>query len=325
LFSFKLKKNISRILFGFFFLVTIFFISACNTQKKQPLLSTCLTADEKADLEFFFRSLLFENYGAFVLFGSKPLCEMRFADPDAREEREVAFQKWRNSLTGDERAVLEATLEKFAKNPKVRVECERNSYSGWLAWEKVRKTLNIKRYILRIAPVLGRSGENIPGSYEVILANVQQTALVMAENYDIFNKASGIDFHPLEMVFELQNASSIFWKNVFAIPNHLAKGLLFGFGLKNSIFGDWRIKYWSQKENSELDKRIAEYLKSVPQLLSTVPVELGKGSLANFTIPMFGAVPGDETAEKYAKEKKKIEKIYRGRDLVEVTLQKLTS
>jgi hypothetical protein len=321
------KKKVISILCGLFFLVTVCSTSACNN-KKQLMLSACLSAKEKADLEYFFRSLIFENYGAFVLFGSKPLCEMHLSDLESREENGTALQKWLESLPEDERAALEAKLEKKTKE---RIELERNLYSGWLVWEKVRKTFDMKHYILRITPVPvpGRSHETIPGSYRVMLVDIQKTALVLAENYNVFKDATGMDFHPLQAVFELQNPESVFWKNVFSIQNHLAKGLLFGFGLRNSIFGNWHFTYLNKQSFSELEYQpsdsIIEYLESAPCDASTTPSKYTKGSPSNFTIPLFGSIAGDDTAEKYTKEKNEIEKIYRGQDLVEVTLQRLAS
>ena len=310
-----LKKKFFSIQFGFFFLVILFSITACNS-KKQPLLSACLTAEEKANLEYFFRFLIFENYGAFVLFGSKQLCEMRFSDTESTVA-EAALQQWFDSMPADKRAELEARLAKKTRVQPKEFEC--HLYPGWLAWEKVRKTFEMKRYILCVDP-LSRLGH-----YKVTLANVQQTAIVMAENHTIFKNAAGMEFHPLQVVFELKNPNSIFWKNVFSLPNHVAKGLLFGFGLRNSLFGDWDFKYSNAKSLSESEKGIVEYLRSAPFGVSTNPVKFGEGSPSNFTIPLFGTVAEDEMVEKYTKEKAAIEKIYRGQDLVEITLQRLAS
>ena len=312
--SFSLKKNILPMLFGFFFLVIIFSIPACNS-KKQSLLSACLTTEEKADLEYFFRLLIFENYGAFVLFGSKPVCEMYLCDTESTAA-DTAFQEWFDSLPDDKRTEFKARM---TNKTQVEPELERNPYRGWLAWEKVRKTFEMKHYILRIAPLRG------PNRYELMLVNIQQTSLIMAKNYTIFKNPARMGFHPLQIVFELQNPDSIFWKNVFSIPNHVAKGLLFGFGLRNSIYGDLRFTYSNTKTSSELKKHIVRHLKSASSAVSTNQVKIGEGSPSNFTIPLFGAIEGDDTAEKYTKEKIEIEKIYRGQDLVEVTLQRLAS
>ena len=135
-----------------------------------------------------------------------------------------------------------------------------------------------------------------------------------------------MDFHPFQVVFELRNPHSKFWKSVFEAKNHLAKGLLCGFGLKNSLFGDWHFKQYDIHASTELGEESMEYLKNAPFHPSTTQsVEFGKGGSSNFTIPRFGTVEGDDVVEKYEKEKRGIEKIYLGQDLVEVTLQRLAS
>lgn len=308
-----------------FFIVTIFLATACSS-KKQPLLSASLTAEEKADLEYFFQLLIFKNYGAFVLFGSKPLCEMHLSDEESAETK-PAFQKWLDSLPDDKREEMETIINKLRNRKSVDSELERNPYRGWRALEKVLKNFKMKNFLFRLVPVhFPNSSELIPGSYELVLINIQQTALVLAENYEIFKTASGMDFHPLQMVFEAQNPDSIFWKNVFSMQNHLTKGLLFGFGLRNSLFCNWSFSVSSNAQfalgfSEEYRENIMEYLKNSHDNVSTASVPFCKGSLSNFTIPLFGVVPGDDTAEKYKKEKAAIEKIYRGQDVVEVTLR----
>jgi hypothetical protein len=322
-----------------------------------------LTAEEKTDLEYFFRSLIFENYGAFVLFGTKPLCDITFADTDSTAGEDI-LQQWLDSLPDDKRTEFEAWFKHKTREPS---KPEYNPYRGWLAWEKVRKTFEMKRYILRISPLRG------PDAYELVLVNIQQTALTLAENYAIFKNAAEMDFHPLQVVFELQNPDSVFWRKVLSMPNHLTKGLLFGFGLRNSLFGDWQfscpkikastdwgkliVEYLKKtphvaslnspklgkeftplfgavdeddpakdsKDRFELSGHIVEYLKNAATTLSTIPVKRSERSLSNFTIPLFGAVDGDDTVQKYTKEKIEIEKIYRAQDLVEITLQRLAS
>lgn len=358
-----LKDTFFALLSGLLFLVIICSIIG-DAHKKSPRLSACLTAEEKTDLEYFFRSLIFENYGAFVLFGSKPLCNMHLKDTDSTAAEDI-LQQWLDSLPDDK----QAEFETWSKNKKRELsKSERHLYRGWLAWEKVQKTFEMKHYLLRIAPLPG------PASYELVLVNIQQTALTLAENYAIFKNAAEMDFHPLQVVFELRNPDSIFWRKVLSMPNHLSKGLLFGFGLRNSIFGDWRfscrkakasidwgkdiVEYLKKaapvapansiklgegfiplfggghrddlaqkcaRASSELGKDILDYLTNTPTSQSTSVVKPGEGSPSNFTIPLFGAIDGDDTIQKYTKEKMEIEKIYRGQDLVEVTLQRLAS
>ncbi|MES2272888.1 MAG: hypothetical protein V4487_01695 [Chlamydiota bacterium] len=51
--------------------------------------------------------------------------------------------------------------------------------------------------------------------------------------------------------------------------------------------------------------------------------KMGRGA-NELEIPFFGAVEGDEMIERYESEKRKIQKLYRGQDLVEVSLKQLT-
>ena len=309
-------------LFQVIVIVTIFFSAGCSS-KKQALLSADLTAEEKADLEYFFRFLIFENYGAFVLFGSKPLCEIHLSDVDSTEV-EPAFQRWLNSLPDDKRENFEAVLNQARNNKNVGPELEHNPYHGWLALERVKNNFKTRNFIFRLVPVhFPDSDELVPGSYELVLINIQQTALILAKHYEIFKTASGMDFHPLQVVFEAQNPDSLFWKNIFSMKNHLAKGLLFGFGLENSTFFHWSPFYTQHALASGYTEDALEYLESHRFEPSTTLVESHTGSLSNFTIPLFGILEGDGTAEKYKKEKIAIEKIYRGQDIVEVTLQRL--
>ncbi len=318
----KPSKKIFLILLSCIFFVIFFSLTGCN-QSKHSSLNSFLTDEEKKDLEYILRLLIFENHGAFVLFGSKPLCEVCAMDTDDTEVDELKHQQLLASMSLEERAEFQCALKKLeSQEAREKVIFARNPYKGWLALEKVIKSLNIKKYIL----VVDHEGMyGVRCDRTLILANIQRVALVLAENYPIFREASGMDFQPLEAALELQDPHSVFWNNVFKINNHLAKGLLFGFGKKNSFFGDWRLKQWSKNPSLCLSEKAIAYLKSIPSRTSTTRVKIGEGGPSNFTIPIFGAIEGDEMIELYGKEKKEIEKIYRGKDFIEVTLQRLTS
>lgn len=264
---------------------------------------------------------MFQNYGAFVVFGSKPLCQISLSDPNSKAA-EVAFEEWFASLSVEEKEKIEAVRSQAVKISESDLKLKDSYYKGWLALNKVMKTFEMNNYIFRIVPL------RCPDAYDVFLINIQQTALILAENYEIFKEAGGMDFHPLQVVFDAQDLDSLFWHNVFAGENHLAKGLLFGFGLKNSLFGNW--KFLSSLErlflpSEKYKKEVYDYLKNARENLSTDTIPYGEGSLSNFTIPRFGTVPGDEMAEKYKKEKKAIQKFYRNKDVVEATLQGLAT
>ena len=161
-----------------------------------------------------------------------------------------------------------------------------------------------------------------------MLVNIQQTAFILAENYAIFKEAAGIDFHPLQAVFELQDPESVLWKTIFSTDNHTAKGLLYGFGLKNSIFGNWHMRSLNEGLDLPSDKHkdtVVGYLKSLSFNASrpNSKTPFCEEPITHPVLPLFGRVQNDEIAEKYSKEKTAIEKIYSGKDLVEVTLKRL--
>lgn len=320
--SLTFLEKIFPILLSCIFFVIFFSLPGCN-QNKHSSLTACLTDEEKKDLEYLLRLLIFENHGAFVLFGSKPLCEVCVMDTDDAEVDELEHQQLLASMSLEERAKYDEALKKLeSKADREKIIFERNPYKGLLALEKIIGKLNIKKYIL-VADHEGMYG--VRCDCTLILANTQRVALVLAESYPIFREASGMDFHPLEMALELQDTHSVFWNNVFKGDNHLAKGLLFGFGRKNSFFEDWNLKKWSKNPSLQLSEQAVSYLKSIPSRPSTTRVKIGEGGPSNFTIPIFGAIEDDEMIGLYKKEKKEIEKIYHGNNFVDITLQRLAS
>src|SRR5690348_16699402 len=165
------KKNLARVI-GFCLIVILFSLSSCNGQK-QPVLSACLTPEEKKDLEYFFRFLVFENCGAFVLFGSKPLCEMSLQDTD-NPPTEADFQKWVDSMSEDDQKQFRIIEKKARKRQTKTPQLKRNPYLGVLALEKVKKTFRINNYILRIVPAEAAPLSQRISHYDVMLINIQQ-------------------------------------------------------------------------------------------------------------------------------------------------------
>ena len=107
-----------------------FGISAWS-KNKEPLLSACLTNEERKDLDYFFRFLIFENYGGFVLFGSKPLCEMYV--PDTRyDPTQTNLKKWISAMPEEERQQFEMIQKKAVERAQKKVKLKRNPYQGLL-------------------------------------------------------------------------------------------------------------------------------------------------------------------------------------------------
>lgn len=306
------------------FIVFLFFLFACTNDRNQPSsFSDSLTVKEREDLEQFFQTLLFKNYGAYVLFGSKPLCELSIRDMDS-QAADIAFKKNWAELPPRARESIEA-LRRKVQSKKTQKELdgeadlESTYYRGWLAFQKLRERFKMKGFLFRVLP------NRRPDAYEILFINIQRTALVLSENYEIFKQVTKMDFHPRHVVFEAEDPQSEFWKNVMSVDNHLAKGLLFGFGRKNSLFGNW---IFSGRRGDlplpgeEYRKEVEKFVQQPLSLISTDVIPQGSFS---FGIPLFGTLPGDETAKKYGKERVVIERKYHNQDIVEVTLQQLFS
>lgn len=304
------------------FFFPLFFALSCTKSGQEPSSFTrCLTSEEKRDLQTFFQYLLFDNYGAYVLLGSKPLCELSVHNMDSPAVDE-AFQKFWERLTDEEREKIKEAKRKSqakrnAADLDAEMDLESSRYRGWLAFQKLTDRFKLKGFLFRATPTLR------PDTYDILFINIQQTAMTLADNYEVFKKATGMDFHPLQAVFEAQEPSSLFWTHVMALENHMAKGLLFGFGHKNALFGEWVFSSGSGSLNMPNEKyrqEIESFLEQSMRPVSTDVVPKGDFSLH---IPLFGIVSGDEMAEKYGKERAVIESTYRNKDMVEVTLSLL--
>lgn len=303
-------------------IVFLFFLSACADHRDQFFnFSASLTVKERTDLEQFFQSFLFKNYGAYVLFGSKPLCELSVRDMDS-QATDIALKKFWAQLPLREREKIEE-LRRKVQSKKTQEQLDKEAswesacYRGWLTFQNLKQDFKLKGFLFRVLPTCQ------PDSYDLLFINIQQTSLVLAENYEIFKQAAGMDFHPLHVVFEAEDPNSIFWKNVMSVENHLAKGLLFGFGCRNSLFGSWAFSVRKGDlglPSEEYRKEVEEFVQQTPSLLSTDVVP--QGAFA-FNIPLFSTIPGDETAKKYEKERIIIEQKYHNQDIIEVTLKQL--
>lgn len=297
-----LVKVIPLILF-----VTIFFLPSCQAPSKKKI-ELPLTSEEVKDLEYFLNLLLFENHGAFVMFGSKPISDMTLIDTEKGEA------KWKQKLaamTEEEREQWDKTFKEMEKNGDIiKPGFLRNPFKGWLAWEKINDRFDNKRFLILVKPQAEESA-----FYDLLFLDIAKTAVLLAEHYDYFKKIAGMDFDPFAIVYEIEDPQSQFWNRVFQMENHLAKGLLFGYGEKNALLFDCQFKHL------EKDEAFSKQIMDIPIPVSfEKEVSLGQGNLRNFTIPRFG-VADREYIRKYQIEKKEIEDFYQGKDFLSTTLK----
>lgn len=159
-----------------------------------------------------------------------------------------------------------------------------------------------------------KSDKNDSKSAHVYFIDPIKVAHIMSENYTLFKNAAGFDFDPFYEVSQMKTGS-IFWDKVETSP--VIHGLLFGFGLKNSLKFYW--EHWGQSEDAEgFADCVAPYVSD--------RLTDGKSNLETLTVPAFMSFfENDEVIEKYKKEREVIRVEYQGKNFLEYTLKKLTA
>jgi hypothetical protein len=292
-FSFRLEKKIKFTSHRLFFLL-FFLVSLASCQSSCDKLS--LTSEEHDALEAFFSKLLFQEGGAYTLFGDKPISFDTLSE-DPIEEKE-AFLK---------------------QSPHLILKNEVRFKENWETWERLKERFKMSQFLLfkRASPSFSLEKSS------VFFVNIAVTAAVLKRYYNDFRNVLGEDFDPLEMVFEIQNDNSVFWQKVFA--RHDLVGILLGFGAQNAWLFD-RVRAYEDGEdpiNTEEKKAFLEsFSKRVP----------GSNSLSDYDLflplPAFGCYAETESLdliEKYERQRKRIRDLYKRKDIVEVTIKRLTS
>jgi hypothetical protein len=263
----------------------LFFILCVFSSCSKPQVSKDpLNKTEREVLHNLFSYLLFDHHAAFVLFGSKPMVEVVLQPPMDEESEKRLYESLRK---------------------KMEVKIIRPPYDVYECWKTLGKCLGrikIQNYVFA-----ERRLKNCPGAFAIYTINKNNMAHVIREYYDHFKRVYGQDFDPVEELKNLTSLDSDFWDVV--LEDQFALGLLFGFGETNA---------------SAFTKMLQD--RAVPpdfEFSTTEKVELFQASQECFTIPMYRSFPADPTLQNYRKEKREIEGVYRGRDLLDVTLKKL--
>lgn len=249
-------------------------------------------------MESFFVDILFQDPGIYTLWGDKPMTHIPvwyFTD-----EQMTAYYE---SLSEEEKKDVIVSIRSY------------DLPENWEKWEKIRSRFPIHKYLLFIKHSPEVPGE--PKYASIYFINILESALVVQEHYDLFKKKLGHDFDPLDMILLAENDDSEFWKTVN--DDSLLFGLLCGFGERNSSCFHW--KYGDQSDRS---KDFTQTLKSHSSNGNYV-LDL---KLSNFTVPAFASFSEkgeDPVIKKYEDERKNIQKIYKGKNFLDLTLQRLTS
>lgn len=282
----------------FIILFLIFSLTTC-TPAKPSKTHFNVTEEERRWLKEFFRELLFENPGAYTLYGTKPIsgaCWYNFTDGQKNE-----LQAYYDSLPSSEKEKLRT------KNLSLKENFQK--------WQKIKERFSISQYLFGIFP--SPYDEN---AEFLLFVNVEMTLRTLINYYSDFRRVLDYDFDPITVTFDVENKNSPFWKAV--LNSHVLKGILFGYGRDNAWFFDWSMKY-DGKEG-----KIAAFVKAMPSLTYENQDITYDANIHHFPLPIFGSYgmyPSDTALFKqYRQEYKKIKNLYKKQDEVDLALEWLT-
>lgn len=258
--------------------------------------------DEKSDLKFFLRKLMFRSTFAYTLFGDKP---MSFED---LIKEECVWKHYMRSFTS-----IDYGLDLFRYQ------------RGWKVWKKYERLFPLKKFIFVQQEY--PDSKQIPaqlGHVSVTLVHKDNFFAILKQYSQDFKKVIGKDFNPHEL---LNNAfrGKCLMSLAKRIKKHAALlGILLGYGRENAWY------YY------ELDKLRSKMRKdpSCQEEFEAAQKQFKPFSNYNSDLqypiwsPMFMCLPESketkELRQKYLRQYKKICEIYRNGDFLEITLLKLT-
>lgn len=276
-------------------LITIFSTLHSCSIKKAKTAEISVTNDEKVWLTEFFRDLLFKESGAFTLYGTKPVSIYIFN----KNEKPASDEEIQRIL----KEHPEARLRRYDFN---------ENYKKWL---KIKDRFHIRQYLFGVFKLPFSENQDIES---ILFVNIEMTLRALLKYYDNFRSILGYDFDPFQVVFDVENRESIFWNAI--LKHHALTGILLGFGVDNSWFFEWKIKY-SREQGLE-----ASFICSLPSGFDT-DENIENYGPQSFELPVFrvfGIHQGHSLVKQYEKERKQIKKLYKGNDEVDVALQWLT-
>lgn len=272
----------------------LFIFSSCQSiQESKPY--DKISPHEREWLTQFLSDIMLFQHGIYTLWGAhKPITFIQVANYSEDEIKALY-----DAMTED---------EKNEKGFKVDVSEGYTLSEAWKKWEQISHRFPMKRFLL-----FKQEGQD-PHVFFIVLVDILKTAAVIQENYEIFHQAMGFDFHPLELTLQMNQKDSIFWKN---LNSHLY-GLLFGFGKTNSQLFHW--KHFDHPESCD------EFCQNIKPSFSNEQLKGHiKFTIDNFQIPSFMSFNKiDPIIDIYKEERALIKKIYKDKDFLDLSMQKLT-
>jgi len=276
-------------------LIFMVLLVSCQPSEK-PTLSPEISPQEREWLTKFFSDIMIFERGIYTLWGAhKPMTILPMADYSEKE------------LKARYESLSEEEKKKNNECFKVEVIDGYAIYEAWKKWEQISHRFPMKRFMLF------KQESDDPHVFSVIFVDIVKTASVIQDNYEAFREAIGFDFHPMEIVLQMNQKDSVFLENL----NSYLYGLLFGFGKTNSHTFHW--KYFDHPKSCD------EFCKNIKSKSSNEQLngEI-KFTIDNLLLPAFASFNEfDDVVDQYKNERKKIKEIYKDRNFLDLTLQKL--
>ncbi len=303
--SFSIVCKNSLLLLVFFCPLSPFVANLCSASETATSSTSKfdVTNEERVWLREFFHDLLFDDPGAYVLYGTKPMSWSLLEDPAT--EAELAEHKARiESLSSEEKERL-IVLKREHFDLKANFQ----------KWEQIKRRFPVSQYLF------GRFPNRYDNSIDnLFFVNIEQMIRTLLANYIDFRRVLGYGFDPFQVVFEVENRDSKFWNDVQ--KHHVLLGILLGFGRDNSWFFEWMIQYDNTpgKQGDFFASFSSNFYQEIGQIY-------GPTSEA-FFLPVFrtyGLYPTDkELFEQYKMDRQKINNLYQEQNEVDLALEWLT-
>lgn len=274
----------------------------CTSQQKSPVPSHSfsLTDEERISLMEFFRDLLFDDAGAYTLFGTKPV-SISFIEEHLTEQERAEWKAYYESLSEEE------------KSKTVIIKRRYDFSANFQKWKEIKHRFPIRQYLFGMF----RLDEK---TELLFFVNIEMTIRTLLRYYEDFRRVLGFEFDPFQVVFEVENRDSAFW-NKIAKHGHALIGIILGYGRDNAWFFEWEVKY------KKAQNQMGDFIRSLPSTVYEMQ-NIDYPDPQHFILPIFGSYglyPNDKQLfEQYKKEQKQIKALYRGRDEVDVALEWLT-
>jgi hypothetical protein len=253
-----------------------------------------ISSNEKEELEYLFRYLMYHSSFVYVLFGDKPMSFESFI------KTEDVWKYFMRNFTS-----FEPGLE-FCKFQR-----------GWAAWKKYKHLFPLKKFIL-----VHQEEPIFLGYMSIFFVHKKNLLKTMREHAEDFKDILGEGFNPEEIL-------DCFYKNVITMDKKLKRhpvlqGILLGYGKENAwnYYNLSKFRYKMSKDPSAYEEFRKAQEKFVPFSTHNYDLE------CPIYLPMFGCDPKSKETlnlkRKYKKQRADIYKKYQEGDFLEVTLLKLT-